>query len=162
VAGTAVLFVAAFMFFFLANERNALWSNEIMFWKDGIKKAPFRVASYVHLGDAYKKSGNVKQALENFKIAAQLSQDYPEIFLRIGHCYAALGWLDDAADAYRAAIAINRAYAEAHIGLGNIYFSQGMLERALDEYKIAYNINPSDNNARAGIISTSDMLKKSK
>ncbi len=50
----------------LTYQRNTVWTNEIVFWKDQIKKAPFKGRGYFQLGMAYNKIHQYPLAADSF------------------------------------------------------------------------------------------------
>jgi hypothetical protein len=141
------------------HNRNTVWSSEISLWEDGVRKAPLRIAPYVHLGSAYHRAGRYRDAIAMFRLASKLGPDYPEIFFKMGQSYQNLGWMPDAVDAYGTALRIRFNYPEAHNNLGTIYLKKGMLDEAINEYKIALLQNPDFREARYNLAVAEEKIR---
>lgn len=55
-------------------------------------------------GDLAFASGEVEEALAEYRLAVRQSDDDPEALVRVGHAYVALGRVDEAADYFRRAV----------------------------------------------------------
>ena len=57
-------------------QRNLLYSDEVSLWSDTVLKSPAKARPHNNLGHAYAMHGEWDDAIEEFRIAAQLDPDY--------------------------------------------------------------------------------------
>lgn len=57
-------------------ERNALYRDPVLLWSDAVEKSPQKARPHNNLGHGYLLRGDWDRAIEEFRIAAQLSPDY--------------------------------------------------------------------------------------
>ena len=91
---TAVLLVVITSMGLLTYRRNAIWSNELDFWKDQVKKAPLKGRGYSFLGAAYDQNHQYLEAAESYIKALQLTPPHkknPIFYNNIGSAYSRLG-----------------------------------------------------------------------
>ena len=130
-------------------------------WEDAIKafelarqKSPQEPAPYAGLGDAYLELNDLKQALENYKLAARHSgsnmiylrrvadvQERMGQQLEAGKTYMAIGELalsqrnlNEAMDNWHRAIRLEPNLLRPHQRLASVYQRQGAVRNAIREY----------------------------
>ena len=98
-------------------ERNRIWNDDLLLWRDTVAKSPGKARPHYNLGVALLREGQVGEAGESFRAAASLDpeDDYN---------WAALGYLSE--------LEGDRAGARAHYGRavglnpGNRYAQEGL------------------------------------
>ena len=94
-------------------------------------------------GACHSEIGSIQLAIENFKKAISINQDYAEAQYNLGVAYQKTNELDSAAKYYELAINSQHAYPTAHNNLGIIFLRKGQIEFAVKcfEWAIAYSPN---------------------
>jgi len=141
-----ILFFSVVIVFFsiMTWKRNSLWADEVLFWKDNVRKAMNIVAPHYYLGKAYEKRGFYREALEEFNLASILGPTYPEIHLAMAETYERMEWLADALREYETVIQMAPQDYRGYLGLGRCSLKTGDLEKAEENLKKAGMLNPYD------------------
>jgi arylsulfatase A-like enzyme/Flp pilus assembly protein TadD len=117
-----------------------------------IKKNPLDPENFNFLGVAYYKKGNAAKALENYRKALELDNNYASVFNNIGSVYLALYLRSKKKDerVYQLAIEnFNRALEidprlfAAYNGRGAAYKFKNQVEKAVADWKKSIEINPN-------------------
>ena len=92
-------------------------------------------------GACYSAIGQIESAINCFRKALTLKQDYSEAHFNLGVAFHQIGRLNEAISSYENAISIKHAYPTAHNNLGLIALRLGQPSRALKffEWAVAYN-----------------------
>jgi tetratricopeptide (TPR) repeat protein len=114
----------------LTLQRNTIWSNEIAFWEDNIKKAPEKARAHNNYGVALSEASRFDEAIKEYKRAIELDKFYSDPFSNIAVAYSLKGQFDLAIEALKSAIVLNPEYAEAYNNLGTLYIKNGNLDLA--------------------------------
>ncbi len=135
--------------------RNADWKNQDTLWLAAAKTSPSSPQNHNNLGDYYGRQGNLKRAVEEFKIAIQLNPNYGDAYHNLANTYQQMGETDKAIENYQTALSFNPNLWQSHQSLGTIYFIiQEEFELAKQEFEKAIKINPQNSNlfSNLGII----------
>ena len=97
-----------------------------------------------NLGNALRRSGNIKGAISRYDNAISNRQDFFDAFLNKGHALLDLDKPDDAIMCYRRAMEINPHSEEAYLRLGNAFKKKGRIKDAISSYKEVLSINPAN------------------
>ncbi|MBI5642762.1 MAG: tetratricopeptide repeat protein [Deltaproteobacteria bacterium] len=116
--------------------RNEVWRDDILLWKDVIKKSPLRARPHSNLGDVYYRKGRIDEAIDEFERAAAFNPDATAL-LNLGNAYFSKGLFADALAVYRASIEKKPASSDAHYNLALTYENLGMDGAAIIEFETA-------------------------
>jgi tetratricopeptide (TPR) repeat protein len=101
---------------------------------------------YYHLGIAYSRLENPKQAIAHYQAATKL-HIYPMLKLgaynNLGNLLKAEGDLKSAKRAYETALRIDSSFAAGHYNLGMTQKALGLLNEAIASYQQAIQLNPN-------------------
>jgi Flp pilus assembly protein TadD len=97
---------------------------------------------HLHLGEAYRSSGEINQAITCYKRGLALKHDDAEAQNNLGNLLAEKGEHDQAIGCYQQAISLNPQYAEAHNNLGNALMKNGQHEQAIACFERALELRP--------------------
>ncbi len=101
---------------------------------------------YYHLGIAYSRLQNPKQAIAHYSAAIKL-HIYPMLKLgaynNLGNLLKAEGDLKNAKTAYETALRIDPSFAAGHYNLGMTFKALGLLNEAIASYTQAIKLNPN-------------------
>ncbi len=76
VGGYSFVLPALLVLSVLTYQRNLLYHDEISLWSDTVRKSPVKARPHNNLGHAYAMQGEWDQAIDEFRIAAQLDPNY--------------------------------------------------------------------------------------
>jgi arylsulfatase A-like enzyme/Flp pilus assembly protein TadD len=116
-----------------------------------IKKDPFDPESYNFLGVAYYKKGNAVKAMENYRKALELDNNYASVFNNIGSLYLAVYLANRKKDEnvyqlamenFNRALEIDPRLFAAYNGRGAAYKFKKQEKKAIADWEKAIEINP--------------------
>ncbi len=96
----------------------------------------------IRLALAYKRSGDVANALRSFADAALHYPTDDALLNEYGLALVESGRIDDGIEKYRDAIRLNYNFVAAHLNLSNALFAQGKFPEAAEQLHIAVQIDP--------------------
>jgi arylsulfatase A-like enzyme/Flp pilus assembly protein TadD len=117
-----------------------------------IKKNPLDPENFNFLGVAYFKKGNAAKAMENYRKALELDNNYASVFNNIGSVYLALYLASKKKDErvyglamenFNRALEIDPRLFAAYNGRGAAYKFKNQVEKAIDDWKKTIEINPN-------------------
>lgn len=107
-----------------------------------IDKMPGFSTLYVALGDMYRKTGKLDEAIVEYKMALWIDSMSHSAYSGLVQAYEELGDYDNAISYYQRYIKIHPNNAVLHSNLANLYFMKGDSEAAISHYQSAIAINP--------------------
>ena len=125
-------------------QRNGMWWDDVILWKDVIRKSPGNARGYNGLGLIYSDRGQLDEAIKEYLSALTLQFNYPNAHNNLGIAYAKQRRLNKAINEFMIALRLNPDYPEVHNNLGITYAKQGRLNEAIHEYMTALKIAPQD------------------
>ncbi|MCP4345200.1 MAG: tetratricopeptide repeat protein [Desulfobacterales bacterium] len=69
----ALLIIISIFFSLWTHERNYIWSDDVLLWKDCVKKSPMKARPYGNLGTAFINRGLYKEAIPYLRKEAELA-----------------------------------------------------------------------------------------
>lgn len=115
-------------------ERNYVWRNDIILWKDTCQKTTQGSQPFRYLGDAYAYHGPAyyHQALAAYEEALK-KPDAPQMTLRnsIGTIYGLMNQQDLALAQFKGALALGQSFPVNYYNVGITYYYKGDYEKAL-------------------------------
>lgn len=139
---TLILVPVILLFGYWTFQRNKVWQNPVVFWKDSVEKYPAKPRSHNNLGTVLLHAKNVEQAGEEFRRALELSPNFPEAIHNLGLVAALMGNNRQAEQYYRRAILLRPEYLEPQFHLGELLWGTGREGQAVDQFREALNIWP--------------------
>jgi Tfp pilus assembly protein PilF len=122
--------------------RNNVWKNEFSLWEDVVRKSPENAKGHNNLGLAYETVGLVEEAIEQYKIAIELEQDFAEAYNNLGNVYQRKSLIDKAIENYEAALKFRPGLSGTYSNLGLAYQKKGLIDKALENYEVALKLRP--------------------
>jgi tetratricopeptide (TPR) repeat protein len=122
-------------------------------YKDGIRVTTYNHAeAFYNEGVSSVEQGHLDDAVELFRKAINLEQDYFAAHCALGVVYNGLGKYQDALESLKEAIRIKSDFAEAFYYLGDAHIHLEQYQEAVESYKQAIQVNPdyAEDNARKG------------
>jgi len=148
------------VFSFLTFQRNIVWGNEKLLFKESLQHNPDQARVNNNLAIIYQQEGEIDKAIEHYKEAIRIRPSYVKALSNLGLLYAEKGELKKAAEQLEYASVIDPQNASLHVNLGMLYYKQGNLERALEENEIALQLNPNLSIARNNITAITLQLNR--
>ncbi len=129
--------------------RNKLWTQDIDFWTDCVKKSPQKARPYVNVGYTYLNQGDYGKALEWTQKAIDLDPKNSIAYLNLSIIFEKVGDLNQALMMGERALEIEPKLYRAHHALGKAYLRMGRCERAEEafrKYATTYENSPDVHN----------------
>ncbi len=123
-------------------ERNKVWGDEIVFWKDCVEKSPKKARPHYNLGIALIKMGLVEEAIDHYLQALRIKPDFAKAHNNLGIALNKQDRMEEAVYHYLQALRIKSDFAQAHSNLGVVLDKQDRTEEAIDHYLQALQIKP--------------------
>jgi tetratricopeptide (TPR) repeat protein len=119
-------------------------TNARALYTDAIARAPRDYMLRQNHGRFLEHSGDLKQALLEWKQAGELMPRNPFAFLKEGMVFEKLGEWSSARESLRQALNLRPRYAEAWLELGRVADAEGKPEEAVENYRQSAALLPND------------------
>jgi protein O-mannosyl-transferase len=123
-------------------QRNQLWSDSIVLWKDTVSKSPNKYRPGFQLALGYFLAGDYGDAIERFQKVAELGKPTYDLLLDWGLAYDFAGKSDQALEKWKQAATVE-SDAHVHQLIGYEYGKTGKYPEALDALATADHLNPN-------------------
>jgi Tfp pilus assembly protein PilF len=144
IARTAIAFGAALVLLLSYNtyKRNMVYSDEVTFLSDAIKKAPKRAWLYNNLANVFKRRGQPGEAEKNYMMALEANPDYGEAYNNLGNLYRKQKKYSDAYNNYKRAVELkpDSQYVLNNYATSLMDFKR--YEEAVTQFKKAITLKP--------------------
>src|SRR5207245_2643806 len=107
-----------------------------------ISEALAVASHHYNLGETYRATGKLEDAIASYRQALALKPDFAEAHKSLGIALWDQGKLDEAITCFRQALTLKPDYAEAHNNLGIALWDQGKLAEAIACYCQALALKP--------------------
>lgn len=126
---------------------SSLWKktsavDPITNYKLRLASDPDNAGLHNNLGNQYVLRNQMKDALREFRIAADLDQNSPVPWNNIGTTYKKIGKLGSAVDAFEKAVRIDGRYALAYYNIGTVFDEKNDYDKAIEYYLKALALKP--------------------
>lgn len=102
------------------------------------------VTAHVNRGVAYKLTGQLEEAIEDYTKALELSPESGDIYTTRANAFLEMAQLDAAINDANKALAFNPNYAAAYFVRGRIFEALGQKSFAKDDFVRAYELAPDN------------------
>ena len=126
VVAILIVSTALLLFSSMTYQRNKVWQNSETLWSDVVKKYPANSTAHYSLGLAYYVSGQLNEAITEYKEAIRLNKHYFKVRYDLGLTYARSGQYDKAITELQIFISIYPDHVDAHKVLGRVYQQAGV------------------------------------
>lgn len=106
----------------------------------------------LYAGYVYAKAGQVDDAKERFKSAAEMDPQNPEPLFALGSLYEKTGKADQAIPLYEQAVVLDDSYVIARARLGFLYLDDGRIDDAREQFLEALKRNINSYEANLGMV----------
>ncbi|MBM4054452.1 MAG: tetratricopeptide repeat protein [Planctomycetes bacterium] len=135
--GIIILACMLILFSVKTYNRNKVWKTQSVLWESTVKTTPDSFKAHNNLGNFYRDSGKLDQAIEEFHRALNLFENYAEAHNNLGITYRKKGMYEEAYNEYQKALQLNPGYSGAHNNLGVLYTKINKTDLAIEEFKQA-------------------------
>jgi Flp pilus assembly protein TadD len=148
-AALALLGAILVVFAAWTHQRNAVWDDPVLLWKDTASKSPNKIRPLINLGSSMADRGDFQLAVQTFQQALKIDPDSVEAHQNLGYVYIRLNKLQDGIARLKKVLTLQPDNALAHNNLGLAYLlnnsygpAEFHLRRAIEikpDYAGAYN-----------------------
>ncbi|VAX16830.1 hypothetical protein MNBD_NITROSPINAE03-714, partial [hydrothermal vent metagenome] len=117
-------------------ERNAIWSRDVLLWRDVIQKSPKKIRGYLNLGYAYMAEKNYKEAEVWFGKSLEMDNHSTDALYNLSEIYDKRGELEKAINTMHKAVKAKPGSNSLKYALGNLYFRNGIYSKAAKYYRM--------------------------
>lgn len=139
--GSIFLCVIAILFSAWTYQRNIVWSDDVILWKDCVNKSPHQYRQHYNLGLSLAGKGRLDEAIKQYHKALSINPDDAKTYYGLGNALVRKGDGEAAVYNYHQALQINPSYYEAYYNLGRILSKKGEIAKAIDKYQKVLSIN---------------------
>lgn len=117
--------------------RNKVWSSDLEFWTDVIKKAPNKARAYNNYAASLSERGRKQEAMEAYKKSSELDPTYSEPIINMAFHYQAQGKDKEAMKLYKKSLTLKEAHPEMFHNLGILHLNKKTYDAAEICFKLA-------------------------
>jgi len=136
--------LVGFFFFGLSYStkiRNNVWSSEVSFWEDVIKKSPKKVRAFNNYAASLNDEGRTQEAMENYHKALKLDPDYVEPMINLAFHYHRQNKREVARKFYEQALSRTAGYPELFLNYAIFLTEENNDKDALPNIQYALKLN---------------------
>jgi len=137
-----VMFLLISALSFLTFQRNKIWMNEVVFWQDAVKNAPYDYTAHQFLALALFRKGQYEPAMQESMRILRWNPNDTQILNNIGVYYLSKGEEDLALNYFKRAVDLNPNCYPVHNNLAKIYTQRGEMGLAIIHYERAIQAFP--------------------
>jgi len=137
----AVIGIIGCILMILTYQRNKVWQDPIVLWKDAIEKAPLNPRPYYNLGYEYMKKKDNERALQYFNKALMLNPGYLHVLNNRANIYIDMGKGDMAFNDLNKAIEAHPQQSFLYATRGTLYQKSNDCDQAIKDFSKAIELN---------------------
>ncbi|TAL22330.1 MAG: tetratricopeptide repeat protein [Nitrospirae bacterium] len=148
-----------------AYERNRVWKNEYILWKDVVQKSPNKAVPHVNLGNAFVRRCVLERAEKEFKLALEINPRDIRAINGLAVIYLKQKNYDEAIRLFEILAKDKTNEPGFDSNLGVAYMGKGLLDKAIEQFKAALNVDPDFPDAHSNLglaYKKKGMLKEAK
>jgi tetratricopeptide (TPR) repeat protein len=127
------------------------WRNSITLFEHAIEVTDRNYVAYNNLGSALREEDRIREALADFKVAAAIQPQAPDIQENLGEALIAAGRPEEAQAHLLDALRLRPDFAKAHVDLASALIKRGEIDEAEAHYRMALQFQPDDAEAHYGL-----------
>lgn len=141
---TVLLILVTSLFSYWTVERNKVWQTSLALWADSVSKYPTKARPHSNLGLALMKTGDLKRAEEQFKLALAMNENRPIPHYNLATLYMRQGKKQQAEYHYIEAIRYKADYSAARFHFGILLREKGQYAEAASQFDQALKNDPDN------------------
>jgi tetratricopeptide (TPR) repeat protein len=138
----AVAFGLAFIAAWQARVMNRVWHDPVALYSHILRYEPRDAKIHNNLAMALSDEGKMAEAIEHYRAAIALSDEYPQTHHNLGRAFEQQGRFEDAEAEYRRAIAMSPTFYQSHVALGGLLLRKGNSSEAASSFQSAIAVYP--------------------
>jgi len=142
-AHVAIIGLLVAVFSFWTYERNAVWADEIAFWKDNVEKMPTRARARQNYGEALSRAERHDEAIIQSEEAVRLAPEDHRTLNCLGAVYLRSGKADKALSFLTKAMELDPLYVETYNNRGKALMQLNRLNEAIVDLRKAVSLHPN-------------------
>lgn len=123
--------------------RNDVWKTEVGIWREAVEKSPGNMKVYNNYGKALAETGNLDDAMVQYKKAISMEPNYVEAHANLGVALAGKKKVEEAVWHFLKALKIQPDNSNAHYNLGYVLARNGKLEEAIHHLSESVRLRPN-------------------
>lgn len=116
-------------------QRNKLWTNETVYFEKVAEDAPQNAYAHHNLGDVYRKTGRMRQAVSEWQKAVEIYPLHPEANNSLANIALMQGDYPEAVRRYRIALRSRPENPESHYNIAIALERLGNTDEAISHYR---------------------------
>jgi tetratricopeptide (TPR) repeat protein len=140
------------LFYALASyNRLALYTEPLKLWQDGVTSQPQNAMLQLNLAVALSEKKRLEEAVEHFRIAAQLDPNNDKVHYGLGLALAHLGQVDQSIEHLREVVRLKPQAYRLRNNLGVVLYNAERYPEAIVEFEKTLQIQPDFAEARENL-----------
>lgn len=135
----------------VSNQRLKAYADELTLWQDALAHQPGIATAEYNVGTILLERDDAAAAVEHFRRAIELRDNYPQAHHNLGSALSKLGRADEATKAFARAVELEPRYALGHVKLGYTALQEGRPNEARQVFQKALDRTPHDVEANRGM-----------
>jgi len=131
--------------------RNMGWKHNTIFWSEMVRNYPSNALAHSNLGAAFRDSGLLDKAIEEYKIALSIDPNYAKDYNALGTCYYEKGAYDSAIVEFEKALKSDPGFISAYANLGSVFGDKGLYQEATRCFEESIHLDRKFLNAYNGL-----------
>ncbi len=130
---------------FLYGELNLseeFYNKAIEIYDEETRKKDVSSETYINFGDLYFYKMDIDMAIDKYKKALEIKEEYATAMLRLGKSLIVKGEIGDAELQLTSLSVYNAEFPELYLYLGDIYRMKGLLKDSVEYYRKVIRLNP--------------------
>jgi tetratricopeptide (TPR) repeat protein len=132
----------ALVFGVVSANRLSAYYDEAGLWRDVLRRQPDNYMAHDNLGYFLHNAGRIPDAVDEFRAALSIRQDYASAQSHLGMALAKIGHSTEAIEILQNVLRKSND-ADAHNNLGHALMNAGRLPEAVEEFTAALALNPN-------------------
>ena len=139
---------------YASHEQARLWQNSETLFRHTARVTKNNYLAYNNLGYYLSNRGQTEEAIENYRRAIAIKQDYEDAWNNLGYALAAQKHYPEAIQCYEQALRIKPDHIEVHNNLGNALSDAGRVDEAVPHYEfvLAHKPDHADAHNNYGVV----------
>jgi len=126
-----MLLAVTVLFGFWTHQRNAVWADDVVLWRDVVKKSPNLARPWNNLGLALQRQGEVNQAIDIYNRSLLLDPAYVEAYNNLASALIEIGEFRQTIPLLEKALQINPVFRQTYNNIAFVYHQLGEPDLAI-------------------------------